>query len=129
VALVALAAAATARPSAAQPCYGSLGATQTERQAAAADRNRARYAYRDRRYAGVDAGSIRMRMRQRGCDDRDKARSFGCQRLRGQLSAARRNTHAQGRRGLALDRSARYHDRRARAFANDYHRCGGRLRP
>ena len=113
----------------AQPCYGALGATQTERRAAAADRQRGYYTGRDRRYSAGAESALRAQMRQRGCDSRDKARDFGCQRLAGRIAAARSQTGAHARSGLMLDRSARYHEGRARRFAQDYTRCGGRLRP
>jgi hypothetical protein len=113
----------------AQPCYGALGATQTERRAAAADRQRGSYTGRDRRYSAGAESALRTQMRQRGCNSRDKARDFECQRLAGRIAAARSQTGAHARGGLMLDRSARYHEDRARRFAGDYTRCGGRLRP
>ena len=113
----------------AQPCYGALGATQTERRAAAADRQRGSYTGRDRRYSAGAESALRAQMRQRGCNSRDKARDFECQRLAGRIAAARSQTGAHARSGLMLDRSARYHEDRARRFAQDYTRCGGRLRP
>lgn len=125
----AMSAMAAARDAHAQPCYGALGATQTERRAAAEDRTRGAYAGRDQRYAAGAEAALRMRMRQRGCNRRDKARDFDCQRLAGQIAAARSQTRAFARSGINLDRSADYHDDRARRFSDDYTRCGGTLRP
>ena len=113
----------------AQPCYGALGATQTERRAAAADRQLERYAGRDLRYSAGAESALRARMRQRDCHGRDKARDFECQRIAGQIAAARSQTLANARTGLGRGRSADYHDDRARRFAQDYTRCGGALRP
>src|SRR5690606_38340578 len=56
---------------AAKPCYGALGATQTEQRAAAVDRSRSYYAGRDQRYAAGAQSRLRLQMRQQGCNSRD----------------------------------------------------------
>jgi hypothetical protein len=112
-----------------KPCYGELGATQTERRAAMADRQLGHYADRDQRYAAGAVSTMRMQMHQRGCYSRDKVRDFECQRLAGQIATARSRTRAYARSGSRLDNSAVYHDNRAGRFAEDYARCGGSLRP
>lgn len=126
---VAVASAPTPVSAGAKPCYGALGATQTERRAATADRQLGRYAGRDQRYAAGAESALRARIQQRGCYSRDKARDYECQRLAGQIATARSQTRVYDRTGSRLDRSAFYHDDRAGRFAEDYARCGGRLRP
>jgi hypothetical protein len=126
---LALAAFATSGAATGKPCYGALGATQTERRAAMADRQLGRYAGRDQRYAAGAEASLRARMQQRGCYKRDKTRDYECQRLAGQIATARGQTRAYARSGSRLGNAAGYHDDRAGRFAEDYARCGGSLRP